>query len=56
MNLALMCGLSVCGRGRTMTTESQVSESDLRKLHGMGPTAIAALCEALHERGLSFRE
>jgi uncharacterized protein YdhG (YjbR/CyaY superfamily) len=33
---------------------AHVSESDLTKLHGMGPTAIAALREALHERGLSF--
>jgi uncharacterized protein YdhG (YjbR/CyaY superfamily) len=33
---------------------AQVSESDLKKLHGMGPTAIAALRDALHERGLSF--
>jgi hypothetical protein len=34
---------------------AQISESDLRKLHGMGPTAIAALRAALDERGLSFR-
>jgi uncharacterized protein YdhG (YjbR/CyaY superfamily) len=34
---------------------AQVSEPDLKKLHGMGPTAIAALRDALHERGLSFR-
>ena len=33
---------------------AQVSESDLTQLHGMGTTAIAALREALHERGLSF--
>jgi uncharacterized protein YdhG (YjbR/CyaY superfamily) len=33
---------------------AEVSESDLTKLHGMGTTAIAALREALHERGLSF--
>jgi uncharacterized protein YdhG (YjbR/CyaY superfamily) len=33
---------------------AQVSEPDLKKLHGMGPTAIAALREALHERGLAF--
>lgn len=33
---------------------AQVSEADLKKLHGMGPTAIAALREALHARGLSF--
>ncbi len=34
---------------------AQVSESDISKLHGMGPKAIAALCTALGERGLSFR-
>ncbi|HET7047204.1 MAG TPA: DUF1801 domain-containing protein [Solirubrobacteraceae bacterium] len=33
---------------------AQVTEPDLKKLHGMGPTAIAALREALQERGLSF--
>jgi uncharacterized protein YdhG (YjbR/CyaY superfamily) len=33
---------------------AHVSEPDLQKLHGMGPTAIAALREALHERGLAF--
>ena len=34
---------------------SQVSEPELKKLHGMGPTAVAALREALRERGLSLR-
>jgi hypothetical protein len=34
---------------------AQASESDLKKLHGMGPTAIAALRTALGEHGLSFR-
>ncbi len=33
---------------------AQASEPDLRKLHGMGPTAIAALHDALQGRGLSF--
>jgi uncharacterized protein YdhG (YjbR/CyaY superfamily) len=33
---------------------AQVSEPDLKKQHGMGPTAIAALREALHERVLAF--
>jgi uncharacterized protein YdhG (YjbR/CyaY superfamily) len=44
-----------CARRRLgPTVLAQVSESDLTKLHGMGTTAIAALREALHERGLSF--
>ena len=34
---------------------AQISESDLKKLHGMGPTALAALRSALDERGLSLR-
>ena len=34
---------------------AQLSESDLRSLHGMGPTAIAVLRAALAERGMSFR-
>lgn len=37
------------------TRLAQVCESDLSKLHGMGPTAVAALRAALKERGLSFR-
>ena len=35
---------------------AQASEADIKKLHGMGPTAIAALRVALQQRGLSFRE
>ena len=34
---------------------AEVSESDLKKLHGMGPTAIAALRRALDDRGLALR-
>jgi uncharacterized protein YdhG (YjbR/CyaY superfamily) len=34
---------------------AEVSEPDLEKLHGIGPTAIAALRQALQDRGLSFR-
>lgn len=35
---------------------TQVSESEVKELHGMGPTAIAALREALRQRGLAFRD
>jgi hypothetical protein len=31
-----------------------VKESDLQRLHGMGPKALAALRQALEEMGLSF--
>lgn len=33
-----------------------VSQAELLRLHGMGPTAIAALREALDAHGLAFRE
>jgi hypothetical protein len=35
---------------------ASVSESELAKLHGMGPKALRILREALAERGLSFRD
>jgi hypothetical protein len=34
---------------------ARAKEVDLRRLHGMGPTAIDALRKALNERGLKFR-
>lgn len=34
---------------------TRVTETDLTKLHGIGPTAMQTLRAALHERGLSFR-
>jgi DNA-directed RNA polymerase alpha subunit len=47
---------ALSGAGYTRLDQlAQVSESDLRKLHGMGPTAIEALRTALEDRGLSFR-
>ncbi|MDQ6818580.1 MAG: DNA-binding protein [Actinomycetota bacterium] len=47
---------ALSGAGYTRLDElAEVSESDLEKLHGVGPTAIAALCAALDERGLSSR-
>jgi hypothetical protein len=35
---------------------SRVSESELKKLHGMGPKAINLLRSALDTRGLSFAD
>jgi hypothetical protein len=47
---------ALAGAGYTHLDQlTQVSESDVEKLHGMGPTAIAALSAALDQRGLSFR-
>ena len=39
----------------TVEQLTQARESDLAKLHGMGPKAIDALRESLDQRGLSFR-
>lgn len=35
---------------------TEISEGDLKKLHGMGPKAIGVLRDALSTRGLSFAE
>jgi uncharacterized protein YdhG (YjbR/CyaY superfamily) len=54
-NLAAPARRALSAAGYTRLDQlAQVSEPALRKLHGMGPTAIAALRDALHERGLSF--
>jgi uncharacterized protein YdhG (YjbR/CyaY superfamily) len=45
--------LSAAGYTR-LAQLAQVSEADLAQLHGMGAKAIAALREALHDRGLAF--
>ena len=46
---------ALSGAGYTSLDQlAEVSESELRKLHGIGPTAMAALRDALHEHGLSF--
>ena len=34
---------------------TEVSESEVMKLHGMGPNAMRVLRKALEERGRSFR-
>ena len=35
---------------------TKVKESDVLRLHGMGPNALRTLRKALQERGLSFRD
>ena len=32
-----------------------VSEEDVKKLHGIGPNALKLLSQALHDKGLSFK-
>lgn len=47
---------ALAGAGLTRLEQlTHVSESDLNKLHGMGPTAIVALREALRARRLAFQ-
>lgn len=60
---ALPAGLSrpaqraLAGAGYTHLEQlTEVTEKDLRKLHGMGPKAIRQLREALAAQGLSFRD
>jgi DNA-directed RNA polymerase alpha subunit len=46
---------ALAGAGYTRLEQlNQVRESDLLKLHGMGPKAMNALRTALAEKGLSF--
>lgn len=48
---------ALAGAGYTRLEQlAQVPESEIAKLHGMGPTGVAALRDALDERGLAFRE
>ena len=35
---------------------TQVTEAEVKRLHGVGPTAIAKIRMALAERGLSFAD
>jgi hypothetical protein len=35
---------------------TKVRESEVMRLHGMGPNAMRVLRDALQERGLSFRD
>jgi hypothetical protein len=47
---------AVLGAGYTRLEHlTEVSESEVMQLHGMGPKAMRVLRDALHERGLSFR-
>jgi len=39
----------------TLADVSQHTESEIAKLHGMGPTGIKELREALAAKGLSFK-
>jgi hypothetical protein len=48
---------ALIGAGYTRLEQlTKAKESDILKLHGMGPKAMQVLRDALKERGLSFRD
>lgn len=50
-------GRALAGAGFTRLEQlTRVSETELLKLHGMGPKAIRILREALAERGWTFAQ
>ena len=54
--LAAPARRALIGAGYTRLEHlTQVKESEIMKLHGMGPNAMEVLRKALEERGLSFR-
>jgi hypothetical protein len=54
-DLAKPAQRALAGAGYTRLDQlTKVSENDLRRLHGMGPKAIAQLQKALAAHGLSF--
>jgi hypothetical protein len=54
--LAAPARRALLGAGYTRLEQlTEVSESEVMELHGMGPNAMRVLREALEERGLSFR-
>jgi len=55
--LAAPARRALLGAGYTRLEHlTEVQESDVMKLHGMGPNAMRVLRNALQERGLSFRD
>jgi hypothetical protein len=54
--LAAPARRALIGAGYTRLEHlTTVEESEVMRLHGMGPNAMEALRNALKERGLSFR-
>lgn len=48
---------ALAGAGYTTLNQlSRVTESELLKLHGMGPKALGIIRSALHAKGLSFAD
>ena len=40
----------------TLEQLTRITEAELKKLHGIGPNALAQLRRALTEKGLSFKQ
>jgi predicted Fe-Mo cluster-binding NifX family protein len=54
--LAAPARRALIGAGYTRLEQlAEVEESEVMRLHGMGPNAMETLRNALRERGLSFR-
>lgn len=55
--LAAPARRALAGAGYTRLEQlAQVSEAEIKRLHGIGPNALETLRRALHERGLSFAD
>jgi hypothetical protein len=55
--LAAPARRALIGAGYTRLEDlTKARESEVMRLHGMGPNAMRVLRNALKERGLSFRE
>ena len=55
--LAVPARRALIGAGYTRLEQlTKVKESEVMRLHGMGPNAMKVLRNALRERGLSFRD
>lgn len=55
--LAAPARRALTGAGYTRLEHlTRATESEVMRLHGMGPNAMEALRNALAERGLSFRD
>jgi hypothetical protein len=55
--LAAPARRALLGAGYTRIEHlTEVRESEVMRLHGMGPKAMRVLRDALQERGLSFRD
>jgi hypothetical protein len=55
--LAVPARRALIGAGYTRLEHlTKVKESEVMRLHGMGPNAMKVLRNALRERGLSFRD